>query len=456
MSLYERLWADLLQPGFDRLRGRLTPELERRLSLSQWSAPDELEHWRWRELEPLLRHARQEVPFYQDWFRQSGLGVEDILAARDLTLLPLIGRAQLMAEPKRFRAQRPPAGSFAKSTGGTSGSPLHFMVNPASDQWRWAVTHRGYAWAGCRPGGRQAHLWSGDLVPLPPRARLKRELHRRLQRMRYIDCFHLGQAELDQALGLIAGFKPRTLVAFTSAAEILARHAIKRGFSPPASLRAIITGAESLHPHQRQLLQKAFGCPVFETYGSREFMLIAAECENHQGLHISAENLMLEIIKDGRPAPPGQVGQVTITDLHNYAQPFIRYQSGDLAVAASGACACGRGLPRLERLEGRILEILRAPGGQELTGTFFPHLLKDFPAIVGYQAEQDRSDHLTLRLVLEGELPAGQRARILDLVGQALPGVEPQIVEVDQIPRTAAGKVRVTIGLDSSLAGRAA
>jgi phenylacetate-CoA ligase len=193
---------------------------------------------------------------------------------------------------------------------------------------------------------------------------------------------------------------------------------------------------------------------VFETYGSREFMLMATECPAHQGLHISSENLVLELIKDGRAVAPGQVGEVVVTDLHNYAQPFIRYQNGDLAAMAQGSCPCGRGLPRLARLEGRLLEVLRAPSGQELTGTFFPHLLKDFSAIVGYQAEQDRSDHLVIRLVLGGELAREQRAQILGLVRAALPGVEPELVEVSEIPRTAAGKLRVTIGLGP--AGQAA
>jgi phenylacetate-CoA ligase len=446
-GIYETLYSDLLQPAYERLRGRATPRLEQELAASQWRDSQDLAGRQWRDLARLLEHARKEVPFYARCFAEQGLAPAELARARDLTPLPVVDRVQMMAEPELFQARRRAPGTFAKATGGTSGRPLRFLVDPLSDQWRLAVSRRGYAWAGCRPGGRQVHLWSGDLIPPGRMARLKRGLHRALQGQVYVDSFHLGPAEMDRALALISGWRPATLVAFTSAAEMLARHARGRRWRAPASLRAVITGAESLYAHQRQLLEEVFACPVFETYGSREFMLIAGECALHQGLHVSEENLFVELLKDGRPAAPGEVGEVVVTDLHNFAQPFIRYRNGDLAVWAEGACPCGRGLKRLARLEGRILEVLRSPGGRELTGTFFPHLLKDFPAIRAYQVEQDRLDHLVIRLVLAQPLAQADQARILGLVAEALPGLRPEIRLVDEIPLTAGGKRRVTIGL---------
>lgn len=448
MSLYAQLWSGLVQPAYERLRGRITPRLERELDSSQWWTPDRLADWQWRELARLLNHARARTPFYRDWFAASGLTVEDIVRARDLSPLPVITRSQLMATPERFRADPPPFGSYAKTTGGSSGQPLRFRLDPRSDQWRLAISRRGYLWAGCRPGMCQVHLWSGDLSAPGRLAAIKRGVHRALQGQFYIDCYHLGPAELDHALGIIDRFRPRVLVAFTSAALILARHAARRGWRPPASLQSLITGAEGVSDPDRRRLEEAFACPVYQTYGSREFMLIASECPARHGLHLSAENLMVEVL-DGQnqPCPPGQTGRVVITDLHNHAQPFIRYQNDDLATPSNRVCPCGRGLPLLERIEGRLMDLLRAPDGRELTGAILPHLMKDFPAIAAYQARQERLDRLVLNLVLNRPLTAAEHDQVRGVLMKALPGVEVEIKPVEELERTASGKVRVTIGL---------
>lgn len=448
MSLYASLWAGLLQPAYERLRGRITPRLERELDASQWWTPVRLAGWQWREMGRLLVHAQARVPFYRDWFAQSGLAVEDLVRARDLSPLPVITRAQLMAEPERFRAEPQPPGSYTKATGGSSGRPLRFWLDPRSDQWRLAVSRRGYLWAGCLPGLRQVHLWSGDLVPPGRLTLVKRGVHRALQGQVHIDCYHLGPAELDRALRIISGFRPRALVAFTSAALILARHAARRGWRPPESLQSLITGAEGLSDPDRRRLEEAFACPVYQTYGSREFMLIASECPARQGLHLSAENLLVEVLDgQGRACAPGQVGRVVVSDLHNHAQPFIRYQNDDLATPAGRACACGRGLPLLERVEGRLMDLLRTPDGRELTGAILPHLLKDFPAIAAFQARQERLDRLVLNLVLHRPLTADESGRVRGVLAKALPGVEVELRRVEELERTASGKVRVTIGL---------
>src|SRR5690606_25431630 len=143
--------------------------------------------------------------------------------------------------------------------------------------------------------------------------------------------------------------------------------------------RSVIVGAEKLYPFQRKLIEEAFAAPVFETYGSREFMLIAAECDRHEGLHLTSEHLLVEILdEDGRPTPAGEAGNVVITDLYNFGMPFIRYANGDRAIAGWSKCSCGRGLPLLRQVTGRRLDVLHSPDGRRIPGEFFPHCLKDF------------------------------------------------------------------------------
>ena len=446
MPLYARLYTRRMQPALERAKGKATPVLERFSAKTQYWDPERLAAWQWGELTKLLAWAVVQVPFYRRWFAETHITPEDIGQARDLGPLPIVSKQMLQAAPEDFLAAAPPGGSYPKSTGGTLGQPLHFMVSPLSDQWRLAMSRRGYAWAGCVPGRKQIHLWSGDLVRLSWKAGFKRGLHRFVQRQKFVDYYRmLGPAETDHAMAVIDRFGPECIVAYPSGAEALARRALETGWRPKRRLISLVTGAERLLPHQRELVREALGCQCFETYGSREFMLMASECPAHQGLHVSAENVLLEV-----NAPFGEVGELLITDLHNYAHPFIRYQGGDLASWLPGACPCGRTLPRLTGVAGRVMDAIRTPDGGRLTGLFFPHLLKDFPAVLRYQVVQPAPERLVLRLVLGRPLTNQEQAAIVAAIRAALPGVEPTLEEVEEIETTPSGKVRITIGLDET------
>src|SRR5256714_9638865 len=150
-------------------------------------------------------------------------------------------------------------------------------------------------------------------------------------------------------------------------------------------------------------------------------MLIGGECDRHEGLHLTAENLLVEILDDeGRPTPEGEEGNVVITDLFNYGMPFIRYAIGDRAVAGWGACSCGRGLPLLRKVVGRRLDVLRTPDGRLIPGEFFPHLLKDYPSVKRFQVVQDGPGHVRLCVVLKGGWEEASRRSLEQQAGSVL------------------------------------
>ena len=215
----------------------------------------------------------------------------------------------------------------------------------------------------------------------------------------------------------------------------------------PVSPRSIIVGAEKLHEFQRALIEEVFRAPVFETYGSREFMLIGAECDKHAGLHLSMENLLVEVLDDdGTLTPAGQEGNVVITDLFNFGMPFVRYVNGDRAVAGFETCSCGRGLPLLRKVVGRQLDTLETPDGRKIPGEFFPHLLKEFPAIRRFQVVQEKIEQITLKLVVEGGLTLAERDQLLSEVRRCTGTVvDIQLQLVNDIPLTKAGKLKVVV-----------
>jgi phenylacetate-CoA ligase len=156
------------------------------------------------------------------------------------------------------------------------------------------------------------------------------------------------------------------------------------------------------------------------------------------------ENLVVET----ESGSATQGSPVLITDLHNYGMPFIRYRIGDVAIMQDGSCACGRGLPRIRSIEGRVLDALRTKDGRIVPGEFFPHLMKDIPEVREFQVRQESLDRICLSVVLSAELSERSRSLLQFEVGRIFGDSASVIIQpVDAIPRLASGKRRVTIGL---------
>jgi phenylacetate-CoA ligase len=238
-------------------------------------------------------------------------------------------------------------------------------------------------------------------------------------------------------------FRPVLIDGYAEIFNFLAHYARKRGITGLAP-RAIMTSAQIMPPQVRDVIEKTFQTSVFDKYGSREFSGIAYECDHHQGHHIMAESYIVEILKDGGPAKPGELGEVVITDLNNYAVPLVRYRIGDLAVATdpNETCSCGRGLPRIGRVEGRAQAIVFCANGTWLPGTFFAHFFKDYDfAVRQYQVVQREKNAVVVKIVpesgwskaAEDEIVGGLRR----FMGEAM-GIAVELVE--QIPMVRTGK----------------
>jgi phenylacetate-CoA ligase len=275
---------------------------------------------------------------------------------------------------------------------------------------------------------------------------LKVALHDRLYRREMLSSFLLSEATTPEFLRRLNRARPRVIVAYTNPLYAFARFLQEHGLTPHRP-RAIVVGAEKLYDFQRGLIESVFQAPVFETYGSREFMLLGAECDRHTGLHLTTEHILVEVLDDdGRPTPEGEEGNVVVTDLYNYGMPFVRYANGDRAIAGWGACSCGRGLPLLKRVVGRRLDILTTPDGRTIPGELFVHVLKDFPSIQRFQVVQQTSDQIELRMTLRGDSKKAEISRLEKELRPALgPSISLVMVEVDDIPLTPAGKLQVVV-----------
>ncbi len=444
--MYRSIYRHVLLPLFDGvLKGRQTLRHWKAAEESQWWDRARLEDLQQSSLRQLLRHAEATCPYYGETWNRLGLSAESLQSPEDLQKWPLMTRETIRQHRLAMRTTLP-LERISKATGGSSGEPLQFDLDTGSNDRRTAMMYRGYGWAGGEPGSKQLYVWGSHLGNVPGWKRWKADLHHRIDRHLVLSCFEFTPLKMRSHLERWNRYRPEVIVAYTNPLYEFARFCEQQGLTPAAP-QSIIVGAEKLHDFQRETLTRVFRAPVFETYGSREFMLIGAECDRHAGLHLSMENLLVEILDDdGRPTPAGEEGNVVITDLFNYGMPFIRYVNGDRAVAGFSMCACGRGLPLLHKVVGRQLDTLETPDGRKIPGEFFPHLIKEFPAIRRFQVLQESVARISLKLVVDGGLTLADRERLLAEIRRcAGTDVELQLLLVDDIPLTKTGKHRVVV-----------
>jgi phenylacetate-CoA ligase len=208
--------------------------------------------------------------------------------------------------------------------------------------------------------------------------------------------------------------------------------------------KAVMSSGQVLTDQVRAAIEQRFGAEVYDKYGSREFSGIAYECNAHRGHHVMAESYIVELLHGGRPARPGEVGEVVITDLNNHCVPLIRYRIGDLAVAMDERepCPCGRGLPRIGRIEGRTSAVMLCADGTWKPGSFFAHFFKDYHRIVRhYQIAQHEPGAFALKVVKGEAFSEAELARMLQAlrvhVGE---GSRIALELVDSIPLGRTGK----------------
>lgn len=443
---YERAFRHVLYPAYEsglRRRGTLAwlNEYER----SQWLSPGQLAELQWARLKRLLNHCYSEVPYYQRQWRELGITPNDIQSLEDYARLPTLTKADIRSHFEDLKATSWRSRMLYKNTSGSTGEPLRFGYNRESNDRRTAVMFRGYGWANAPVGRRSLVLWGGGLGNPPLTRRLKDQLYHAAFGRRLVNSFHMTEANMGEYADLIDRHKPEVLLGYFGPLLRLAQWLLERGrrVHPP---KAFIVNGEAMHEFQREIIEEAFGCPAFNTYGCREFMMVAGECDQHRGMHVNMDHLVVERVPTPGMQLPPLTGEAVITDLFNYGMPFIRYATGDLITASTEQCPCGRGLPLITQVEGRVLDTIRTPDGRILPGMFFPFLLKEVPGVNQYQIVQRRLDRLDLSLVRGKAFTDDSLAMIHREIRKVLgDSIEVNCQFVDNIPLTRSGKTRLTI-----------
>ncbi len=420
-----------------------------RLKQTQWLTADQLRQLQNLKLRRLIHHAYHHVNYYREHMDQRGLKPSDIQTAADLSKLPLLDKTTIRQDLYfNLMSDNHDKSRITRiQTSGSTGEPFSVFVDKSQLEMRWAATQRSLEWTGYRFGDRQARLWHQTLGMSAWQV-FKEHVAALFNRRLFIPAYEMTDQSLPAIMRRLDAFQPVLVDGYAESFNFLA-HYIKFHGLPTFRPRGIMSSAQILPDSSRRAMEETFGCGVFDKYGSREFSGIAYECDAHNGKHVVAENYIVELLKDGQPAQPGEMGEVVITDLNNFCMPFIRYRIGDLAVAVDNSqpCPCGRGLPRIGRIEGRVQSIILGANGRYLPGTFFAHFFKEYDYVIRhYQVIQEEPRAIKLTIVKAARFDDEVFARILDRLREYV-GHDMRIaVEyVEHIPLIRTGKRNETI-----------
>jgi phenylacetate-CoA ligase len=442
------------------------PSLARRLATSvslareerlqrrfPFAPPGAIEAAQRRRLRGAIAHAWEHVPYYRETMRRLGLAPSDISTASDLRKLPLIDRDELQRDPEYFLSRSQPREAYAGlHTGGTTGEPITvfwdrsaIMRSPAYGQRsrsvrRSLVPHR------LRP--RVAHIVS----PLETARELRAAVGPgRLVpgRVRF-NVLRLSMLDSPSAnVPKLNAFRPDVIRSFGSYIEALFTY-LSSTAVPFARPRVVVYGSDPLSDGVRRLIEEGFGIHVLSTYGAVETGEIGFECEQHSGYHLNVDLAPARVIdSEGRDLPPGENGEIVVSNLVNRGTVLLNYLPKDLAAALPGRCPCGRALPLLSFVQGRTDDWLEDSRGRPVHPQLFRAIVRTEPEILRYQLVQEARGRFRVGLVVapgceRRDLEARVRERFRDEFGAP---TEVRIEFVDSLPRTVAGKTRPVVSM---------
>lgn len=388
-------------------------------------------------LRALLTEARN-VPYYRD--RLIGFSMKSL---DDLCKLPILEKQDIRKDRDAFVATGLPRRSlWLHATSGSTGSPMHYFHDRSMTRAHQAVADAILRQLGCPFGTRRARISGVYVAPYKQKAPpfwIYIDLHRQLQ----CSAYHLSLE--TSAAYLLAMRQARVALGtgYATAWHLLGTYVLESGERPPR-LSAIVTDSEGLSVEQQATVERAFECPVRQTYGLGETGQIGMQCSEGR-YHELTRNSIIELLDDSdRPVAPGEAGQVVVTDLTAATTPFIRYRTGDLAIRASEVCRCGQHNPSWLELVGRVDDQVLTPDGRWIGR--LSHVTKPGVGIRESQIVQQAIDRVLIRVVPDLDFEPGSMEKVLDAAHRYL-GDQMQVrwEPVDALTRMHSGKLRHVI-----------
>jgi phenylacetate-CoA ligase len=403
-------------------------------TVDQWMA------WQDQQLRRVLSAALA-APYYQRTWTSAQ---KKAALENDLFSLPLLEKEPIRSAPEAFlRIDMKPSRKLVFYTSGSTGTPLAtYWTVPELRQSLALREARSANWANVSFKMPRA-TFSGRMVEPDPNSQGPFYRYNAAEKQVYLSPFHLRANTARMYVQALKWHQVRWLTGYAVSYYLLAKHVLDQGLDVPP-LSAVITTSEKVTDEMRIVMEEAYRCKVYEEYSTVENAVFASECE-HGSLHISPDVAMVEILRpDGSPCAPGEVGEVVATNFSRLYQPLIRYRLGDLAAWDEQACKCGRHMPVIKEIVGRVEDVVIGPDGRQMVR--FHGIFVNQPHIREGQIIQELLDHIHVKVVPTAGFTDVDIDEIRHRIHQRLTDRVTVTVElVDAIPRTAAGKFQAVV-----------
>lgn len=403
---------------------------------TQWNNEQNIRKIQEEKMKKLINHAYQNVPYYKKLFDSQKITPDDIQTIGDLDIIPQSTKSQLQDLPLSQKTAQNIDIQKCKSfmTSGTTGYPLKVYYTNMD----WTLINLNLARIFLASG---MHPWNkiGAFVGRKSPQKNK-SWYEYLGLWRGIDISSWENP--DEWIKKILRWQPQILIGYVMTLKLLAEEILEKEIDD-IKPKIIFSGSGVLEDKIRQFLKSIFKCKIVDLYGSYEAGYIAWECQKCSGYHISADTGILEILKNGKPAAPGEEGEVVITNFHSTAMPLIRYRQDDVAVLSDRAPTCGRGFPLLEKILGRMDDCIILKDKRKIMSQPFYYAIESISGIKRWRLVQESIHRIKIELVPQKAFKKSSISAIEKAV-KAITGedIEIGVHIVDSIPTTASTKFR--------------
>lgn len=434
----------LFEPLFYARNGSPRLSYWKEVEKTQYFSREALEELQWERLGKLLEFVYDKNPYYRQLLKSHGLTPQMIRSPEDMRKLPILTKRDVRQNSDLMLSD-----GYDKSrlhqfkTGGSTGKSLELYITDECSEKRNAVARRHDRWSGWEPCDPIGALWGN---PHRPQTLKEKIIDRLVQPTIFLDTMELTDDSVRRFVREWERVGPSLLFGHAHSIYMFAVYLKKLGVGH-LKPRGILSTSMMLLPSERAVIEEVFDQKVFDRYGCEEVSLIGAECEQHQGMHLNIEHLFVEFLKeDGSPASAGEPGRIIVTDLMNYAMPFVRYQVEDVGVPSDRTCACGRGLPLMEEVVGRVADFLIKKDGTRVAGiSLIENTLTAIQGITQMQIVQESMERIRLRIVEEKDIPESSVLELKTYFEKIFAGITIEIEKVREIKPEASGKYRFSI-----------
>jgi phenylacetate-CoA ligase len=418
----------------------------KKLEKTQFLSEKELLNVQWQRLTELLRFSWDNNDFYRRRFQKAGLTPDSIRSPLDFRRLDMLTKEEIRSNSSSMISQGFRVEDLHKfKTGGSTGKALDIYITEECSCLRNACTLRHDLWSGWKRGEPVAAIWGNPYFPRTIKEKLRNFIF--LPPTIYLDTMDVSSDSITKFVEQWRRVMPTLIFGHAHSIFILAQSLEKIG-ATDLHPKGIISTSMMLLPHERRKIEEVFSVAVTDRYGCEEVSLIGCECEKHEGMHLNVEHLFIEFLNnEGVPVAPGQPGKIVVTDLMNRAMPLIRYQVDDVGVPSDRKCSCGRGLPLMEHVTGRVADFLVKKDGSRVAGvSLIENTLTSIPGINQMQVVQESLELILLRVVPGALFDVSAKSRLTSYFHSIFGAeISIQVSKVTEIAPEPSGKFRFSI-----------